>query len=353
MRCNQVRATLLELPLLMIASLLGARDAASRLSGVLDGFRRADVVADIGGITFSEERGLAGLLINATWVLLPVLYGKPVIKLSQAFGPMRKGWFRVVSRALLRRVEVIVSRGKLSSAELGNLSLLQEPVECADLAFLLRPEKTRATRALEKPDGGLLIGVAPSSVLYRKGGPRFYIALMVGVIERLLEEHDGARVWLCAHAFRKEKTLSNNDGPICRRIYECLSEGARSRARLVMGDYTPGEMRQIIGKTDVFLSCRLHAMVSALAMGVPVAVLEWAHKYREVQADFGLDYCLDGEAASVESACELMRQLIENRVALKETILARLPGVVESSARNFEVLAAFVRATDATTAGRR
>ena len=109
-----------------------------------------------------------------------------------------------------------------------------------------------------------------------------------------------------------------------------------------MDDYTPGEIRALIGRADVFLACRFHAMVSALAMGVPVAVLGWSHKYREVQAQFDVDCCLDRKNASVESVCELMRNVIEDRVALRETIRARLPNVIESSARNFEILAEFV-----------
>jgi len=352
-RTSQMRATFLDLPLSVLASPFRAQAAASRLSRVLRAFRGCDVVVDIGGITFSEERGLSGLLINATWVLLGLLAGKPVVKLSQAFGPIHCWWFRAVSRALLRRVSVRIARGRLSLEELGKLGLRQESHEFADLAFLLPSEETEKTRGLEKPDGGILIGVAPSSVLYAKFGGQPYIELMIGVMERLLEEHDGASVWLFAHSFREEETLNNNDVPICRTIHESLAEDARSRTHLIVDDYTPGEIRTMIEKTDVLLACRFHAMVSALATGVPVAVLGWSHKYREVQDQFDLDYCLDRETANVESICELMRKVVANRNALKERILTRLPGVVESAARNFEVLAAFVNGGDARAEGRR
>jgi colanic acid/amylovoran biosynthesis protein len=350
---SQVRATFFDLPLSITASLFRAQGVASRLNTVLKGFRESDVVVDIGGITFSEERGLGGLVINATWALLPVLAGKPIVKLSQAFGPIRRRWFRAVSRALLCRISVLIARGQLSAEELGKLGLRQKSWECADLAFLLPSEETDAVRRIEKPEGGIVIGVAPSSVLYQKFDGQPYIDLMVAVVDQLLREYADASVWVCAHAFREEDTLSNNDGPVCRKIYESLSADARSRTRLIMGNYTPAEMRVIVSKTDTFLACRFHAMVSALAVGVPVAVFGWSHKYREVQAQFDLDYCLDQKAASVGSICELMREVIMNRVTLKERILARLPRVVESSARNFDVLAAFVNGKYATPGGRR
>lgn len=340
---RQIRATFFDLPILMLASLFRAQRLASRLSTVLRSFREIDIVVDIGGITFSEERGLSGLFINATWVLLPVLSGKPIVKLSQAFGPMKHRWLHIISRALLRQVNVCIARGKLSRDELEKLGLYEKSLECADLAFLLQPQETKATHSYTNPKGGVVIGLAPSSVLYGKLNGQPYIDLMVAVIEQLLQDYPDASVWILAHSYRKEDTLSNNDGPICRMIYESLAEEFRSRTLLIMGNYTPGEIRTIIGKTDTFLACRFHAMISALAMGVPVAVLGWSHKYREVQAQFDLNLCLDHKTASVDLICDLMRDVIKNRSVLKKKIVARLPGVLESSARNFEILAAFVK----------
>jgi polysaccharide pyruvyl transferase WcaK-like protein len=112
--------------------------------------------------------------------------------------------------------------------------------------------------------------------------------------------------------------------------------------RLIVGEYTPGEMRHIISKTDVFLAYRFHAMVSALAMGVPVAAVSWSHKYREVLAQFGLDYCVD-QKAGAESILAMMGRLITNRAVVRERILSRLPEITESSGRNFEILKGFVR----------
>jgi colanic acid/amylovoran biosynthesis protein len=339
---SQVRATFLDVPLLLLATLFRAQPVVCCLSGLLKGFCESDIIVDIGGITFSEERGLSGLFINATWILLSVLAGKPVVKLSQAFGPIRQTWFRLVARFLLSRVSVLVARGRSSLEELRKLGLGHKSWECADLAFLLPCETTEATRWIANPENEIVVGVAPSSVLYKKYGGRPYITLMVAVIEQLLEDHTDTSIWLMAHAFRVESTLSNNDAPVCMEIYSSLSVSARSRTRLIVGDYTPAEMRAIIGKTDAFLACRFHAMVSALATGVPVAVLGWSHKYSEVQAQFGLDYCLDHRSATAGSICRLMNELVLQRVPLRRDIVTALPDAARSSATNFDILTAYV-----------
>jgi polysaccharide pyruvyl transferase WcaK-like protein len=212
--------------------------------------------------------------------------------------------------------------------------------ECADLAFLLATEETERTRALAKPPG-LLVGISPSSVLAAKLGGQAYVALMSGVISRVLTDDPRAEVWICAHAFRNKDTTSNNDGPVCRQVHEALPPALRSRARLVAGDYTPGEMRAIIARTDAFLACRFHSMVSALAAGVPVAVLGWSHKYREVMEYFGLDLCINSREATGESVQAILNKVIAERAQLKETILRGLPAVRQSAGRNFEILEAF------------
>jgi polysaccharide pyruvyl transferase WcaK-like protein len=180
-------------------------------------------------------------------------------------------------------------------------------------------------------------------VLYEKCGGQLYVSLMAAVIEQLLEDNPGASVWLIAHAYRAGDSLSNNDAPVCKEIHASLSDWARERVRLVAGDYTPGEMKTIIGETDAFLACRFHAMVGALSMGVPVAVVGWSHKYREVQAQFGLDYCLDHRTATVESVCHVFQEVILQRESIERRIQAALPGVRSSSVRNFVVLEEFLR----------
>ena len=330
------------MPLSFITSFLRLGGLAARFNSVLRSFRKCDYVVDIGGITFSEDRGLSGLLINATWTLLALFSGKPLIKLSQAFGPIRKRWFRFVSHFLLDRIQCLIARGNLSRQELDTLNLQGEIFECADLAFLLPTEESDKTRELMKPKDRILLGIAPSSVLYSKLGGLPYLHLMANIIENMLLEYSCATIWLYAHSFREEKTYSNNDGPICRKIFNALSETAQSKTKLVMGDYSPSEMRALVSRSDVFLACRFHAMVSALVAGVPTAVLDWSHKYREVQMQFGIDYCIDYKKSTVASICSTLSSLIDKREDVTEIIQSRLSGVIASSLDNFRILGLFV-----------
>lgn len=339
---SQLRATFFEMPLFVILSRIKLGRLAARISVLAKYFQSCDYVIDVGGITFSEERGLSGLLINATWVLLARSAGKPLLKLSQAFGPQEKKWYRYISGRLLRRVQYLIARGSISRNVLDRLQLPGKVFECSDLAFLLPAEESSSTKEhIKKPDK-LLIGIAPSSVLYRKLGERPYIKLMQTVIESLLGKYPESDIWLYAHSYREENTLSNNDGPVCSMIFATLSQEAGSRTKVIAGDFSPEEMRALIGRADIFLACRFHAMVSALSLGIPTAVLGWSHKYREVQMQFSQDQCIDYKISSPELIIETVCNLIENKAELREVILGNLNEVIKSSAENFTILQKFV-----------
>lgn len=83
-------------------------------------------------------------------------------------------------------------------------------------------------------------------------------------------------------------------------------------------------------------------MVSALVAGVPTAVLDWSHKYREVQMQFGIDYCIDYKKSTVASICSTLSSLIDKREEVTEIIQSRLSAVIASSLDNFRILGLFV-----------
>ena len=282
------------------------------------------------------------MTINATWLLLGSLSGALIAKLSQAFGPIRTAWFRIISEWLLRRVHIIISRGHLSTKELLKLSLRKPSVECSDLAFLLKESPISWKKEIFINPRGLMFGIAPSSVLLRKMGKKKYVDLIIEVIMGILANYDDSLVVLVAHSFRNEKTLSNNDAPVCKLIYEELPSKVRSRCRLFANQYTSGEMRSIIGCFDIFLACRFHAMVSALANGVPVGVIGWSHKYREVQHQFGIEFCIDQKAATTDRVLFLLQTLVNNKSQLRAKILTHLPSVIDSARNNFRVLEEFL-----------
>ena len=94
----------------------------------------------------------------------------------------------------------------------------------------------------------------------------------------------------------------------------------------------------MIAQNRFFLASRFHAMVSGLAAGVPTLLVGWSHKYVEVLDMFGLSsYQMDYADFSFDRVAENFQRLVENEEGVKSCIAANLPGVLESSRRNWEL----------------
>lgn len=315
----------------------------------------ADVVLDQGGIAFSDGR--EKFLVFNLAILLPAFFmGRPVVKCAQALGPFRSRLNRTAARLALPRVRHIVARGAKTREFLDGLGL-DNVTTGTDLAFTMdRPDDTMLERpvvadAAARLDGpALTVGIAPSVVVAAKvdGGGGNFVDLMVATIRRQLDA--GHRVLLVPHSFRDDPTrVHNNDGPLVTRIADQIDHPDL----VVMNErLDAAELRALIGRCDVFVSCRFHAMVSALSMGVPTLVLGWSHKYVEVLDLFGqADRSIDAGLLDTATLDAAITDLIDSRESVAARIAAAHHDVHALAATQLDTIVDIARRTR--TPGRR
>jgi colanic acid/amylovoran biosynthesis protein len=86
------------------------------------------------------------------------------------------------------------------------------------------------------------------------------------------------------------------------------------------------DIKRLITLCDMVVVSRFHAMVGALAAGVPPLVLGWSHKYAEVMDDFEIgdeafnldttdELDLSAEVANVRARLEILRAKISSNLS--------------------------------------
>jgi polysaccharide pyruvyl transferase WcaK-like protein len=304
----------------------------------------ADLVIDLSGISFVDGRGLGILLYNVLMVLVPRILGTPVVKYSQALGPFHNPLNRLCAQWILPKVSRLAARGRITRANLDAISLPPGIVrECADAAFAMRigPEaRERIKPLLQNPIfSHSVVCVSPSSVVESlcRGTGVDYPAVMASFIRYLIDEQ-GYRVLLLAHSFRPGRTTAkNNDRMVCRAVYEkvdrpgecvCPEEVLNAEA-----------LRALIGSCRFLVASRFHAMISGLAMEVPILLVGWSHKYAEVLEVFDLGaYALDYAEVSFERLKDLFHRMEKENAETRSKIRRILPSVVESSLSNVRMV---------------
>lgn len=331
---------------LLYRMFLPLRPIIRRRSRAIGALTSSHVLLDQGGITFTDGREKF-LLYNVASILPAIFVRTPIVKCAQAVGPFASPINRLAARYLLPKVHSIVTRGAKTHEFASGLGL-SNLVAGADYAFSLELDGSEAQQAaanmdLEFFEGGSIIGVSPSVVLQKKVDARGgnYVRLIAEFIDHATSS--GRKVVLLPHSVRSGTSKThNNDLPLCTEIFEQVSDPEQV---LFVDKELPSQvLRYLIGKCDIFVASRFHAMVSALAMAVPTLVVGWSHKYQEVLEMFDAeDWAIAHDDLSLGYLIKRFEQLSAEQATVAETLSQRLPEVKKKSYSQAELIATLVR----------
>ncbi len=313
------------------------------ITPALRALRDADLVVDIAGISFVDGRGIPILGYNFLMTAVPLLMGKRVVKCSQALGPFRRPLNRLLARLILPRMQAVCARGERTETHLRDLRL-NNVVSAADLAFTMKtPNAAKACAAdilaRRGPGDRPPVLVMPSSVVdrYCQAQGIDYAQATAAFVDRIIDAH-GVDVLIAPHSSRPDdRPTRMNDLPVCRAAYAAVTR--KDHCMLVEDDLSPAALRALIARSEMLVTSRFHAMISALATSTPVLVIGWSHKYEEVLRAFGLPECtVDYGALEADALDELFADLFGRRDAVRTQIADALPAVIDHARRNFDAL---------------
>jgi len=320
----------------------GAVRTALRVIPYFRALDDADLVLDLCGIAFVDRRGLPLLAYNVACCLPAIAMGKPIAKLSQALGPFETRVNRAVAHLVLGRCDLVVARGSRSLQYLRGLGM-SEALMLPDVTFAMEiTEENRADAQARLRGAGLRaapIVVSPSEVVNRlcaRGGIDFESEFSLFLARLEAAGHD---VLLLPHSLSRDRS-KNNDVELCRRLRARAPNGDRIRLLEVE---EPALLRAIIGEADLFVGCRFHSVVGALAMGVPALIVGWSHKYMEMAEALGADrHAMDWREFSADRAMRNFEALYAERDKVRQAIASRMPAVRAAAAKNFELAAGLI-----------
>jgi colanic acid/amylovoran biosynthesis protein len=280
--------------ILMMRWLPGLVPGSTRRS--VEALKQCDAVLLVGGTTFADS-----MLYKVPWNVLAALpavwLGKRFLFLSQTIGPLRRAANRWAARWTLGRADAVHGRGHTSAGWVERAGIRNGRRRC-DLSFSMsvpdfdevsdRVPIVGELRTRLAGDSRLPTGVAPSSIVHAKSGGLGidYPEFMANAI-RVLHERGRLPV-LIAHSYREPLSeLHNNDRAVCERILARLPGDVD--CFYLDADLAPRDLRAVVGRMDLLVASRFHAMVSALSTGVPPITYGWgSHKFSEVLDDFGV-----------------------------------------------------------------
>ncbi len=296
--------------------------------------RRCDLLLSGGGSLLQDATSSHSILYYLFILFLAQLMGKKTFIYSQGIGPItlrRNRWFTAF---VLRRVSGIVVRDSKSRDLLLEIGVPEKLIHVtADPVIRVKKADPIQGLAILEREGcprrenKLTIGWAVKS---RRPDPVFYEEI-VKSIRWLKEEYDADSVLI---PFFHSEDLS---------VCETIAESLNGEVGILRQKYLSDETLSIIGCTDILVGIRLHSLIYAAVMGVPMIGISYDPKVDSFLASIDREALCDVKDFTFEKFKNAFSETLSHRSEIRSTTETRLAQLISRLDLNEELIRSIMK----------
>ncbi len=231
------------------------------LFAVLGAILKSDVVLSGGGTLLQDGTSTRSLLYYLSIIKTAKLFGKKVMVYANGIGPVNGARNRKLVKSVLKSVDVITLREKLSEADLRSIGVDRPDITVtADPAFTLESVSDERAREILKNEGvptdKRMVGVSVRAWSKAKYGDDF-VTKLAEVCDSLVKK--GSTVVLLPMEYPRDLEISQK-----------LIDNMTEKAYMIKNRCTPSEILGLVGCFDLMISMRLHTLIFAAVKNVPM-----------------------------------------------------------------------------------
>jgi len=240
----------------------------------------------------------------------------PSAALCQGIGPLRRGWVkRLVARTLLS-TDLIVVRDEASVRLLAEMGLPLSSIHLgADAAWLLDPSSGETAEALLREKGlgltGAMIGLflrrVPKSPL--SSSRELWEAIAAALGE-----------FLGRHRARAVFVPMQRPGDV--EVGEEVMRRLKGEVRQLRGLHLPADLLALSGCFQLAVGMRLHGLIFAARMGVPLLGISYDPKIDAFLSQAGLKAAMSVDSARADALLEALEQTWKGREEFPRNLAA-------------------------------
>ena len=299
------------------------------LADILRSVKRCDLLLSGGGSLLQDATSGRSILYYLFILALAQLLGKKTFIYSQGIGPIRSRLNRRLTAFVLKRADGIVVRDGKSRDLLLEIGVPEKLVHVtADPVIRVKkadpalgPE-ILAQEGCPRQADKLTVGWAVKS---RKNDPRFYEEIRKSI--RWLREEYGAESVLIP--FFHDEDL---------RVCEAISEGLEGQVGCLRQKHLSEEMLSIIGSMDFLVGVRLHSLIYAAVMDVPMLGISYDPKVDSFLSSICRPTVSAVEDFTLEKFQTDFRHAYSHREEIRDTTARCLEQLVSKLDQNEELI---------------
>lgn len=305
----------------------------------LNHYKNVDLILNLDGDIFCNTWSKVRVLILVLELLSAKLLGKPVVEWISSPGPFRNTFLKVVGKCFFNNINLIINRELESTKQLYQIGIRKTPILSTACTSWLMKNPIPTDRKIEGENikTKYLIGITISRFLTEKN-----FSQIIHIANYFLEKGDFS-VMLLPHSYKLNPyvggCLNFIDGPdynICKKIYDNLYY--KDKVFLVKGKYDIYQIKQFIGKCNLFITGRLHGGVSSYLLGIPTILISYGHKFKGFANLVGQEKLIIDQETPIFNCIDIVEDCWENREIVSKQIKDKTKEVKKLAEFNFKII---------------
>lgn len=238
------------------------------------------VIARGGDGVLTDFYGTMAFFASFYNFLLPIILNKKIVIPSVTIPAFKKDATKTLASFVLKHVDHVIARDVHTANYLKEMGVDESKITFQiDAGFTLSTEKRELPKIFNRAKGKV-VGIVPSAYAYvhlkepRRGKYDKYIKLFAKTIDYIIEKHN-AWVLLIPHEFSPYESKRIDDKKVALDILKKLKYKNEVE---IFQDYDPRKIKFIISKLDLLISPRMHPLIHALSLGIPIIGIDYGSK---------------------------------------------------------------------------
>jgi colanic acid/amylovoran biosynthesis protein len=303
------------------------KDKMIKKDKTLEALAQSDIIVVCGG-GFLGGKKLESLM-HLYQININTKFGKPVYVMGTSIEPLKNKLVKYYTEKILKKVDFVYAREEITENYLSTFMDINKHDIIPDMAFMLgqKTEEVEFINELKK-QGRKLIGITVRKWNFpnskdKEAAKNKYSTEVAHFIEECIQKYH------CIFIFIPQVIVEYaSDVDMAKEIKEKLSQEYQDSFLIREDDWSPTEIKNVIGQLVAFVGTRMHSNIFATSMGIPTLAIAYEKKTNGIMRTVNLEnYVEEIEVISSQSLGEKMELIIENQERICENLKQRIPEI--------------------------
>jgi polysaccharide pyruvyl transferase CsaB len=296
---------------------------------IIKAVNKCDILISGGGSLLQDVTSKRSIFYYLFIMWIAKILRKKVLIYSQGIGPINSKFNREITYKTLNRVDGIVVRDDASKELLVEIGIPEKKVVVtADPVLRIKPVSLETGRIILEREGfiknpdKITVGFA---IRERNLNSKFVDQLCVSM-NKLIEKY---QVEIVLIPFHYSEDLA---------VIDKIEKKLENRVSVIRHKYLTNEMLSIIGNMDFLVGVRLHALIHAAIMEIPMIAISYDPKVNSFMHSIGLRAMCSIYDFDNEYFIEEFEKIWKNKDALKIKTREKIEELIKNLDTNEEII---------------